>query len=212
MSPTNMHVGGMGLAGQVHRRSISSPNHAQSGSKQPKDPSLFGEHPPSRGGSKRGGFKRSSAKRAKEALPTKRTNMGSYFANIDLDVEELMIEGPPMKKKKAWPEKRIAYKYPRSENFLPTHSVEEIKELLVAGLEFSDLRMVKLEAEQFVPGLSNLVPRLNDRCPINWNIPTSFEQYIEEIELANYIQATLVDPTVEVELVPISGAIVPSVA
>lgn len=41
----------------------------------------------------------------------------SYFANINLDVEESMVKAPPpLKKKRDEAEKRMAYKYPRAQN------------------------------------------------------------------------------------------------
>lgn len=51
-------------------------------------------------------------------------------------------------------------------------------EILVVGIEFSDLGMVKIEAEHPIPGFNNLVARLDERCPSNWDIPASPEQYI----------------------------------
>lgn len=53
-----------------------------------------------------------------------------------------------MTKKKARPKKRMLYKYPHARNFFAnlasTHSVEEIEELLIAGVEFLNLGMVKI--------------------------------------------------------------------
>lgn len=52
--------------------------------------------------------------------------------------------------------------------------------------------MVKIEVELPVPVLNNLVVRLeNERCPSNYDIHASPEQYIEEIGLADYIGVAL---------------------
>lgn len=125
---------------------------ATCGSEQLEDPPLFVEHPPSRGGRKRGDKKRSMDKKVTATLLAESTNMGSYFTDIGLDIEEPMPEGlPPTKKKKVWPEKRMVYKYPHGPKFFAslasTHSVEEKHELLVVGIEFPDLAMLKIEVE-----------------------------------------------------------------
>lgn len=65
-----------------------------SGLEQPGDPSLFGEPPPSGDGRKRGSKKQSKGKKAVMTLPTETTNLGSYFFNIDLEVEEPTAEVP----------------------------------------------------------------------------------------------------------------------
>lgn len=96
-----------------------------------------------------GGGKRTRAKNATEAFFAESVDMGSYFADICLDVEEPKIEGPsPMKKKKVGAERRMVYKYPyphASEffaNLASTRSMEEMQELLVVDMEFPDLRTV----------------------------------------------------------------------
>lgn len=67
--------------------------------------------------------------------PIQSIDFGIYFGDIGLGVEELFVEAPPAlkKKKTTGVEKRLVL----------THSVEEMRELLVAGLEFHDLGMVK---------------------------------------------------------------------
>lgn len=70
-----------------------------------------------------------------------------------------------------------------------------MQELLVAGVEFPDLGMVKLEVEHPVPDLELSCPARRAR-PSNWDIHTSAEQYIEEIWLVDYIRAALVDSIV----------------
>lgn len=49
-------------------------------------------------------------------------------------------------------------------NLATTHSAEEVQELLVAGVEFFDLGMVKIEDEHPVLGLERLVASLEERC------------------------------------------------
>lgn len=78
-----------------------------------------------------------------------------------------------------------------------------MQELLVIGVEFSDLGMVKIEVEHPVPDLDNLLGRLDEQRPSNWEIPAFPGQYMEEIGLADYVQATLMDPAVEVAVVHI---------
>lgn len=63
------------------------------------------------------------------------------------------------------------------------------------GVEFSDLVMVKIEAEHPVPGLDNLLARLEERRPSNWDVAASPKQYKEKIVVANYIWAASLGPT-----------------
>lgn len=51
--------------------------------------------------------------------------------------------------------------------------MEETQKLLVAGVEFVNLGMVKIEAEHLVPDVDNLVARLDERCLSNWDILAS---------------------------------------
>lgn len=44
-----------------------------------------------------------------------------------------------------------------------THSVGELQELLVVGMESSNLGMPKIEAEHPIPGLDRLAASLNER-------------------------------------------------
>lgn len=90
--------------------------------------------------------------------------MGSYFVDIDLDMEEPTIEvPPPSKKKKAGLGKRMSYKYPRARNFLAdlatTHLVEEMRELFAVGVEFPDLGMIKGDAGHLVLCFDNFMAR-----------------------------------------------------
>lgn len=83
---------------------------------------------------------------------------------------ELPAKGPPpKKKKKTGSEVRTVYKYTGAwkffESLQSSHSIKEIHELLVAGLEFSNLRMVKIEADHPVHGVGSLIARLNKRRP-----------------------------------------------
>lgn len=112
-----------------------------SGSEQPTDLSLFGEHPPSGGRRRRGDWKRFKSKKAVTTSPTRSTDMRSYSVDIGLDVEEPMAEVPPLtKKKKAGPQKRRVYKYLRAQkifaNLSALHSMGEAQELLATVVEF----------------------------------------------------------------------------
>lgn len=62
---------------------------------------------------------------------------------------------------------------------------------------YLDLRMAKIEAEHFILGFDNLVTRPDERLPSNWDVSAPPEPYNEEAELGDYIQAMLVDPTLE---------------
>lgn len=68
----------------------------------------------------------------------------------------------------------MVYKYPHARKFFAnlasTHSAEEMQGLLVAGVEFPELGIVKIEAEHPPPGLDNFVARLDERLPSNWDI------------------------------------------
>lgn len=54
--------------------------------------------------------------------------------------------------------------------------------------------MVNIEAEHPMPGLDKLVANLEDQHPTSWDIAKSSEEFIQEIMLADYIQAMLMDP------------------
>lgn len=74
--------------------------------------------------------------------------------------------------------------------------MEEMQELLVVGVEFSDLGMEKMKAEHPVPRLDNLLTRLEERHPSNYDVLASPEQYIEEIGATDYIWDISVDPAI----------------
>lgn len=57
--------------------------------------------------------------------------------------------------------------------------------------------MVKVEAEHQVLGFDRLVAILEERRATSFDIPTSLTEFVEEINLAGYIQAMLVNPTLE---------------
>lgn len=61
-----------------------------------EDPSLFGEHPPSRGGKRRGGRRRSRGKKTLPTLLAGSADLGSYFADLDLNMEDPTTEVPPL--------------------------------------------------------------------------------------------------------------------
>lgn len=54
-------------------------------------------------------------------------------------------------------DRRVAYKHPQARRFIAdlmtTHTLGELQDLLVAGVEFPELGMVKIEAEHPIPGL-----------------------------------------------------------
>lgn len=59
---------------------------------------------------------------------------------------------------------------------MPTsHSVDELRELLIVGLEFLDLGLVKIEADHPVIGVDRLLTRLEEQRPSNWDVPTSLD-------------------------------------
>lgn len=43
------------------------------------------------------------------------------------------------------------------------------------GVEFSDLELVKIEVEHLIPGFDDILPRLEERCLGNWEVPVSSE-------------------------------------
>lgn len=49
--------------------------------------------------------------------------------------------------------------------------MEEIWELLVAGVKFPNLGMVTIEVEHPVPSFDNLVAKLDEWRPSNWDTP-----------------------------------------
>lgn len=116
---------------------------------------VFGEKPPSRGGKTRAGRKPSKGKETISTLPIVSTGFRIYFVNIGFDMEKPTVEVLHPSKKKVGLEKRMPYKYPRARkiftDLVATHSMEEIRELLVVGIEFPDLGIVKIEAEHPVP-------------------------------------------------------------
>lgn len=86
--------------------------------------------------------------------------MEGYFADIGLGVGEQTTEGPPSKKKKrTGSEGEMVYKYTQYrkvfDSLSSSHVVEQIHKLLVVAVEFSDLGLVKIEAEHPVPSFDN---------------------------------------------------------
>lgn len=59
-----------------------------------------------------------------------------------------------------------------------SHTIEELHELLVMGLEFPDLGIVKRKANHPVHGFDSLLARLEERWPRNCDVSASHEQYI----------------------------------
>lgn len=114
--------------------------------------------------------------------PTAITNIRSSFIDIYLDTEEPTVEAPPaLKKKRARPQKMMSYKYIQTwkffANLVATRSVEEMRELLVTGVELPNLRMVKIEGEHPVPSFDSFMARLEERRLNSWDVPESPEQY-----------------------------------
>lgn len=110
---------------------------------------------------------------------------------------------------------RTAYKYPRARKFFESlqssHSVKEMHELMTVGVEFSDLGMVKIEADHPIPGVDTLIARLNQWLLSNWDVHQSPEQYIEVIGATNYIRPASMDPTTVMNVVPDPEVTEPSV-
>lgn len=56
-------------------------------------------------------------------------------------------------------------------------------------MDFPDLGIIKIRAEHPVPGLDRLITTLEERYSTHSDIPASpEEEYVEEIDLAEYIQ------------------------
>lgn len=51
--------------------------------------------------------------------------------------------------------------------------------------------------------MPDLLARLEERPPTNWDVPLSPEQYIEEIGVTNCIRAASVDPTANIGIAPV---------
>lgn len=99
-------------------------------------------------------------------------------------------------------DRRIPYKYPEARPFLAnlmtTHTLGELQDLLTAGVEFSELGMVKTEAEHPVPGLDQLCISLEMRRFSRLDVLASVEEeYVEKIDLATFILSMLVARALE---------------
>lgn len=75
---------------------------------------------------------------------------------------------------------------------------------MAVGVEFSGFRIMKIEKYYLVSSVDSLLPRLEERCPSNWDVPPSHEQYIKEIRMADFISLASVNPTATESDVPIS--------
>lgn len=81
---------------------------------------------------------------------------------------------------------------------MTTLTPRELQDLLAAGMEFPELWMVKIEAEHPVPGLDQLCVNLERRRSTRFDVSASTkEEYVEEIDLATFIQSMLVVPSLE---------------
>lgn len=140
----NMRVGGMGSLSHMHCCSyIRATNRVEREKKELRRVRLratwgsitLWERPLSRGGRRRGGKKWYRGKKAMTTSPTVSIDMGGYFVDVGLDVEEPTADVPPfIKKKKIGPEKRMVYKYLEARNFLQTsrwHIPWRVYELLM---------------------------------------------------------------------------------
>lgn len=116
---------------------------------------------------------------------------------VRLGTEEATVGEPPLKKKKTMSGVKKIYKWSPQVfyDMSSSHTVEDLCGLLVAGLEFLDLGIEKIEADHPVHGFDILLARLEERRPSNWDVLASLKQYIEAIEPANYLLAASVDPT-----------------
>lgn len=104
--------------------------------------------------------------------------MEDWFADIDLSEEEPTVEGPSHKnKKKTVSAVTTIHKYSGTQNYFQrpqsSHSVKKMHELLAVGVEFSNLKMVKIETDHRVPRVNSLIARLNKPRPRNWMSPFS---------------------------------------
>lgn len=80
-------------------------------------------------------------------------------------------------------------------DLMTTHTLEELQDLLATGGEFLELGNVKIEAEHPVLGLDQLRVSLETRRSTRFDVSSSIEEeYVEEIDLAIFIQAMLVKP------------------
>lgn len=116
--------------------------------------------------------------------------MEDWFADIGLGDEEPFTEGRPFKKKKKMDPKWAVYKYPNAQNFFDSlqssHSIEEIHKLLAMGVEFLDLKMVKIETDHPLPAVDSLIAMLNEQLPSKQDSP--IPRAIEEIGVANLVR------------------------
>lgn len=81
---------------------------------------------------------------------------------------------------------------------MTTHTLGELQDLLTAGVEFSELGMVKTEAEHPVPGLDQLCISLEMRRFSRLDVLASVEEeYVEKIDLATFILSMLVARALE---------------
>lgn len=75
---------------------------------------------------------------------------------------------------------RTIYKYSRAREFYDSlqsfHSTKEMHEVLIVGLGFPDLGMVKIDPVHPIHGVDSLIARLNERHLGNWNILPSPKQ------------------------------------
>lgn len=124
--------------------------------------------------------------------------------DICLNVEEPVLEATlhSMEKNNQWSRlKRGFYKYPRAQKFLTdlmkTHSPAKLQDLLTTGMDFPDLGIFKIAVEHPVPGFNNFIAISEERHSTHFDISISpEEEYVEEIDLADYIQAILISPAI----------------
>lgn len=55
--------------------------------------------------------------------------------------------------------------------------------------------MVKIESNYQVPDVDNMMSKLEERRPSNWDVPPFSEQYVDEIGVTNLVRMGSADPT-----------------
>lgn len=87
--------------------------------------------------------------------------------------------------------------------------IEGLCELLVAGVEFPDLGLVKIEPNHLVPSAHSLFTQLEERRPRDWDIFAYREQYIDEIWEVDYIHAVSLKSAALASMGPSRGVSTP---
>lgn len=129
---------------------------------------------------------------------------------MNFGTERTTVERHPLKKRNRGIQRKMVYKYPRARKFFldmsTLYSVKELLKLLVAGVQFPDLGLVKIEVNHLVSGVDSLLNSTGGATPGHLGCFCIPRAIYRGDWGADYIRAAFVNPDAVASTSPSPGA------